>query len=290
MRYSRIAPGEKLDFFANYYSPIWSILYWLCHSQILPFKRLKKWDVASAVRAQSMAMFLHSLDDHLIDGQIPVSPLTLLLRSQAWTIMNRSFCNLAQDLPAGERTVRNFVGDYYSSLQDSRGPESLDGYCDLFRRQMAILMVAPILLSVKMTRVLDFVKDIEIAYGSFGIAWRLLDDINDIADDMEKGAHSSVYLCLPEELKILWNNNAGARSSSARDSASAIVNHILEHGLVDRIKGRICTELREAASIVEGQHLTGLAREFRCLAYPLGKSDSNEEEEDGRPEISLASK
>jgi hypothetical protein len=58
---------------------------------------LDEGDVTNAVTAQSMAMFLHSLDDHLVDGQVSVTPLTLFLRSQAWTIMTRAFCNLADE-------------------------------------------------------------------------------------------------------------------------------------------------------------------------------------------------
>ncbi|MGO9571492.1 MAG: hypothetical protein ACLP5H_28550 [Desulfomonilaceae bacterium] len=180
MQYAGVNLGDALDFFANYYPPTWSILYWLSHDHTLPTERLKEGDVTNAVAAQSMAMFLHSLDDHLTDRQIPVSPLTLLLRSQAWTIMNLACCNLAEGEPAGERTVRSFIDDYYSSIQDSKGLKSLDSYCDLFRRQMAIGMIAPILLSMKLTGISDFTRDIEIAYGSFGIAWRLLDDIKDI--------------------------------------------------------------------------------------------------------------
>ena len=198
-----------------------------------------------------MAMFLHSLDDHLTDGQVSVSPLTLLLRSQAWTIMNRAFCNLAEGVPAGERTVRSFIDDYYSSIQDSKGPKSLDSYCDLFRRQMAIGMIAPILLSMKMTGISDFTRDIEMAYGSFGIAWRLLDDIRDIGDDIEKGSHSAIYLCLPEKVRTHWNNNTIRNRAAAKDSTNAILNHILEHSLIDKIKERICAELETAASIVE---------------------------------------
>ena len=167
MQYSGVNLGDELDFFANYYPPAWSILYWLSHDYTLPAKRLKKGDVTSAITAQSMAMFLHSLDDHLTDSQVSVSPLSLLLRSQAWTIMNRAFCNLAEGVPAGERTVRSFIDDYYSSIQDSKGLKSLDSYCDLFRRQMAIGMIAPILLSMKMTGISDFTKDIQIAYGFF---------------------------------------------------------------------------------------------------------------------------
>jgi hypothetical protein len=67
-----------------------------------------------------------------------------------------AFSNLSENVTAGVRTVRSFVDDYYSSSQDSKGLKSLDSYCDLFRRRMAILMIAPILLSMKMTGISDF--------------------------------------------------------------------------------------------------------------------------------------
>jgi hypothetical protein len=274
MQYSGVNLGDELDFFANYYSPIWSILYWLCHNNTLTGKQLKKGDVTNAVVAQSMAMFLHSLDDHLTDSQLSVSPLTVLLRSQAWTIMNRAFCNLAEGVPDSERTIHGFLDNYYLGIQDSREQESLDNYCDLFRRQMAIGMVAPILLSMKMIEISDFTRDIEIAYGSFGIAWRLLDDIRDISRDMEKGAHSAIYLCLPKKVKTHWNNHNSKRRPAAKDSLNIVLNYILGNSLIEKIKERICTELETAASIVEAYGLKGLAREFRCLAHPLRKTGS----------------
>jgi hypothetical protein len=290
MRYSGLNLGDDLDFFANYYQPAWSILYWLRHHSSLHDKRLKRGDVTSAVTAHSMAMFLHSLDDHLTDSQLPVSPVTLLLRSQAWTIMNRAFCNLAEGVPAGDRTVGSFIDDYYSSNLDSVGPRSLDGYCDLFRRQMAIWLIAPILLSMKMTGVSAFTRDIQIAYGSFGIAWRLLDDIRDIGDDIENGSHSAIYLCLPKELRTQWNNNTISNRTAAKNSTNAVVNRILERSVIDKIKKRICAELETAASKVEAYDLTGLAREFRCLAHPLWNSGSNQEERHGKPGIALATR
>jgi len=274
MQYSRLNLGDRLDFFANYYPPAWSILYWLSHHSPLPTKRLKKEDVANAVTAQSMAMFLHSLDDHLIDRQVPVSPLTLLLRSLAWTIMNRASRSLADGIPTGERTVRNFINDYYSSMQDSQGPESLDSYCDLFRKQMATWMIAPILLSMKIAGTSDFTRDVEKAYGSFGIAWRLLDDIRDIGEDIEKRSHSSFYYCLPAKIRIQWNNHNGANQTAAKHNPIRILNHILESGLIDKIQKRILNELETAASIVQTYKMTGLAREFRSLAHPLRNSGS----------------
>jgi hypothetical protein len=275
MQYSGVNLGNELTFFANYYPPAWSILYWLSHYHTLHAERLEEGDVTNAVTAQSMAMFLHSLDDHLTDRQVPVSPLSLLLRSQAWTIMNRACCNLAEGVPSGERTVRSFIDDYYSSIQDSNELKSLDNYCDLFRRQMAIGMIAPILLSMKMTGISDFTKDIKLAYGSFGVAWRLLDDIRDIGADIEKGAHSALYVSLPKEVRAHWNNTTRRSQAAAKDSTNDILNHILQHSLVDKIKMRICSELETAASIVAAYNMTGLAREFRCLAHPLRNSANN---------------
>jgi len=219
-------------------------------------------------------MFLHSLDDHLTDQQVPVSPLTLLLRTRAWAIMDRAFLGLAHGVPAGMRTVRCFLDDYYSSMQDSNGLKSLDNYCDLFRKQMALGMIAPTLLSMKMTGMSDFTRDLQIAYGSFGISWRLLDDIRDIDGDIEKGSHSAIYLCLPKKVRTHWNNNTVKSRAAAKDCTNAIVNHILEHNLIDKIKKRICAELQTAASIVEAYGLAGLARELRDLARPLRKNSS----------------
>ena len=221
-----------------------------------------------------MAMFLHSLDDHLTDNQLPVSPLTLLLRSQTWTIMNRALCKLAEGLPGGKKKFQSFMDDYYSSIQDSNGQKNLDSYCHHFRKQMAIGMIAPILLSMKMNGIPDFIRDIEIAFGSFGIAWRLLDDIRDIRRDIEKGAHSAVYLCLPNKIRTHWNNHNSKSPAPAKDSLNTVLNHILEYRLIEKIKERICAELETASTIVEAYGLIGLSREFRCLAHPLRKSSS----------------
>ena len=287
-QYSGITLGEELDFFSNYYPPAWSILYWLSHYDTLAAKRLKARDVTSAVTAQSMAMLLHSLDDHLTDNQISVSPLTLLMRSQAWRIMNRAFCNLAEGLPGGNRKLRRFIDDYYSGIQDLEGPKSLDTYCDRFRKQMAMGMVAPTLLSMKMTGGSDFTRDLQIAYGSFGISWRLLDDIRDISDDMQKGAHSAIYLCLPKKLRTHWINCTLKNQGFAKAAQKCILSYILEHKVIVKVKDRICDELETAAAIVETHGLKGLAREFQCLARPLRRSGNFLEERYEKPEISLA--
>lgn len=274
LKYFGVNLSEGVDFYAHFYAPTWSILYWLSHNNTLPTNRLKKGDINNAVTAQSMAMLLHTLDDHLTDEQLNVSPLTLLLRSQAWTIMNRALGNLAKGIPGGSRTSQGFLGQYYSNIQDSKEQNNLDSYCCHFRKQMAIGMVAPILLSMKMERIADFARDMEMAYGSFGIAWRLLDDIRDIDRDMERGAHSAIYLCLPNKMRNHWNNHNNRSRTAAKEAWNAVLDHLLEYRLIEKIKERICEELRAASAVVEIYGLKGLSREFKCLAYPLRKSNN----------------
>lgn len=282
MRYAGIGPGNNLDFFANYYPPIWSILYWLSHEKSLPTERLNPRDVASAVTAQSMAMFLHSLDDHLTDGQVSVSPLTLLLRSQAWETMNSAFYSLAEETPKGELTIQRFIDDYYASNQNSTGLASLDKYCDLFRKQMAIVTVAPVILCMKLTGDPQFSKHVETGFGSFGIAWRLLDDIQDIDRDIETRAESSVYLCLPEILKSEWKSVSSETRDDSTPVITRILSHVLEDGIVDGIKARICAELQAASSAATECNMAGLAEEFRCLAHPLNNSHEIQGDGNGR--------
>ena len=278
MQYSGVKFGDELDFFANYYPPIWSIVYWLTKDSFFPHKQLQDEDLRSAVTAQSMAMFLHALDDHLTDNQVSVSLLTLLLRTEAWNSMNLALLNLSKGLPAGETTISRFINDYYSSNQDSTELGSLDRYCDLVRKQGATLLITPILLSMKMTGISKFTSDIETAFGSFGVAWRLLDDLRDIREDVGTGAETSIYLCLPERLRTYWKSSVFGTGATVESAQKAVLMYIFQHNIIGDIKKRIYAELELAASIVEAHNLTGLGAEFRCLADPFRNCGSHLEE------------
>lgn len=260
---------EKLNLLRLYYVPAWSIIYWLI--QIGPGgSRLKPVDIKKAKAAHYMAMFLHALDDHLCDHQMPATHLTLLLRSQAWMIMNNGFLRLADGVDGGTKIVEGYLDDYYASIRSSEKIESLDCYCDLFRRQMATWMIVPVLMAKKIDTGAEFAEAIRTAYGSFGVAWRLLDDINDLAADMISGVHSAVYVCLSEDMQNCWEkNHRGNAGDKIGGYSKAIVNYILHNRIIERIKERICSELASAAAIADDYHLSGLATEFRCLLRPL---------------------
>jgi hypothetical protein len=268
MQYTGTSIGDESGFLRYYYAPTWSILYWLVQSG--PNReRLNEEDIRRAKTAHAMAMLLHPLDDHLKDGQLPVTHLALLLRSQAWMGMNRSAERLANGVEGGESLIQGFIDDYYSGIRSHEDPASLDGYCDLFRKQMAIGLITPALITRRMTTDASFHRAVETAYGSFGIAWRLLDDIKDIETDLMQGNHSAVYVCLPEDLRKGWDEDAGTRGDESSGYQELLVDHLRVNRVIDSLVDRICNELEGAASIVDTCDMKGLADEFRCLQNPV---------------------
>jgi len=261
--------------FVNYfkYAPAWSILFWL-HRSCPDNRNLDPKYVKDAKTAHTMAMFLHAFDDHLTDGQWPVTHLALLMRSQSWMIMNQAYKRLAKGVEKGAAIVREFIDDYYSSICKSDETQSLDCYCALFRKQMATWLIVPILLARRICADEEFSHSVQAAYSSFGIAWRLLDDLQDIEKDMIKGVHSSIYVCLNEDLRGWWDKNTEEKKDRNNDCVQTILSYVLEEKVIDTIMDRVCNELESAASIADSCSMPGLAGEFRCLMKPLRKGQN----------------
>jgi hypothetical protein len=268
LKYLQASFSSGLNFVNYFYAPAWSILFWLLRS----FPGNTKLDPKSmkdAKTGHTMAMFLHAFDDHLNDGQLPVTHLALLLRSQSWVIMNRSFERLAKGVTRGSAIVRNFIDDYYSSIGTSDKTESLDCYCALFRKQMATWSVIPVLLARRVSTDEEFSRFVQAAYSSFGIAWRLVDDLQDIEKDMMKGVHSSIYVCLNEGVRGYWDKDTEEKKDQNKGHVQAILSYILEKGVIDTIMDRAYSELESAACIADSCSMPGLASEFRSLLKPL---------------------
>lgn len=260
--------GRELNFFANYYAPSWSIVYWLIQScpEDKPFSRA---DIKSAITAHAMALLLHPLDDHLNDCQLPATHLHLLLRSQSWAAMHAALNHLSDGIDGGAQLVQLFIDSYYDGICDSEEIESIEKYCEHFRKQMATWLIVPVLLTKEMAADEDLTCAIQGAFGSFGIAWRLLDDIRDIETDMINGNHSAIYVCLSEDMRKLWDDYPGDKFDQRNDAGGMILDYLLQNNAIDRLMQRICSELESAACRVEGYGLASLACEFRSLMTPL---------------------
>ena len=265
MKYLATPFGQPFNFFKNYYAPAWSIIYWLIQFAS-ERNTLKPKDKQHSKLAHSMALFLHPFDDHLNDNELPATHLTLLLRSQAWMLMHKALNCLAARSKGKKAVVQRYIEDYYCSVTRPKRFLSLDGYCEFFRKQMATWFIVPTLITKNMAVGEDLSSAVQTAYGSFGISWRLLDDIQDIKADMIKGMHSAIYTILPEKIKYHWDKEAEDKDSR---SVRIILEYILENGAIEKIKARICRELESAASIAEAHEITRWADQMRCLMRPL---------------------
>jgi len=266
MKYSGLSIGDDLNFFKNFYVPSWSIVYWLINLGDQNGRSSQE-DVRNAKTAHSMAMILHSLDDHISDNEIQASHLTLLLRSQSWMVMNQALRGLAVGVDGGIEIVENLIDEYYAAIWNPGNPDTLDAYCDLFKRQMATWLIVPGLLSRNWIPLKESSDAIQQAYEAFGVAWRLLDDIMDMAIDIRNSAHSAIYTCLPENMRALWDGNEPGGTDSYR--YQAILNYVCHSDLINQIKRRIVTELQSSIAISEGHDITGLALELRSLMSPF---------------------
>ncbi len=274
VKYLRTSFTNGVNFVDYFYAPAWSILFWLRRS--CPGNRkLDPKYVQDAKTGQTMALFLHALDDHLTDGQLPVTHLALLMRTQSWMIMKRALERLARGVPKGAAIVRDFIDNYYSSIGTDE-MESLDSYCDFFTKQIATWLIVPVLMAKKIYANEEFARSIQAAYSSFTIAWRLLDDLQDIETDMTKGIHSSLYTCLTDEIRTGWDRVKEEKADGNGGSAAQVLNYVLASGTIDRIRKRICNELESAASRADSCNMAGFADELRCLLRPLrnGKNRS----------------
>ena len=273
MEYLHASFSDGLNFVNYFYAPAWSILFWL-HRSCPDNRKLDPKYVKDAKTGHTMAMFLHAFDDHLTDGQLPITHLALLMRTQSWMMMNRAFESLARGVEKGAAIVSDFIDDYYSSIGTSDEMESLDSYCALFRKQMATWLIVPVLMAKRINANEEFARSVQAVYSSFGIAWRLLDDLRDIEKDMMRGVHSSIYVCLNRDLRGWWDKDPKKKKDRNKKYVQTILRYVLEKNVIDSIKDRACSELESAASIAGSCSMSGFADELRCLLRPLRNGEN----------------
>lgn len=219
-----------------------------------------------------MALFLHPLDDHLNDGQLPATHLNLLLRSQAWLRMHMALTPLAGEVMDGEAVVRGLIDDYYASIASSPPIATLDGYCAHFRKQMATWQIVPVLMAHHQTPDKSFAAALQKAYGAFGIAWRLLDDLQDIVSDRQSGTPSAIYYGLPESMRTDWSMSTADRP---KDGVDRVADFLATNEIQDAISNRIGHELTSAATMFSDLGMVGLTAELNAMGQPFQGGPGN---------------
>jgi len=262
-QYAGLAFGDKLEFFRNFSAPSWSIVYHLLHLGSAEAD-LDSGIKNAAISAHAMAMCIHSIDDHLVDGQVATTPLTLLIRSQAWCNMQKALELLKTYVPAGVSLVEDCIDRYYYGLTSAKQPKTLDSFCLRFKDQMAIGLIVPLILTLRFNVNPALSIAVKKAHESFGIAWRLIDDISDFPADMKVSAVSAVYFCLDKKRQCLWMNHAGGKTHEQQ--LFAFINKADVFGF---LKTRIRDEIQNAAAVMESVGIYTMAQEYRSLLIPF---------------------
>lgn len=260
---------KDIDFFRGFYPPAWSILYWI-NAAAAGEKRFSEDDLQNVNAVHASAMLLHRLDDHLVDAQIPLTHQCLLIRSHLWGALNQARGKLTRGIGSQAGFGNRFIERYYSSMDSRKRVDSLNSYCDRFKRQMAMGYIAPVWMAEQITSDPQLPKAVETLFGGFGIAWRLLDDLQDIPADMQTGQQSAVYWCLPEDIKPYWGGS-GPDPTVTADRARDIAEFIEGRAIVGQIVMRICRELDSAAMVAAACNIKGYSEELSALAAPLRK-------------------
>jgi hypothetical protein len=250
--------GNLQRFFTKFYAPSWTLLGWMGHGAIAAA------ELEQAIHLQGMAYFLHMLDDHLNDGQIPVSHLMLQLRTQAWMRFIQGAEQLVPSQKGRESLIYCWINRYFSGVHGPDAVDSLAAYCERFRQQLSTTLVLPMIVA---DRTFHSATDVQEAYEAFCIAWRLLDDLRDCQDDALAGEMSAVYYLLPLEQRQVWQGCQGLEPNSV--AWQGLAQYLEGEKVLQAIAREILAWLAMAQSAASRANLRGYAEELRQLAVPL---------------------
>jgi hypothetical protein len=262
-RRSADAAGAEPSFFHHFYSPLWSWIYWAATAPEVP----EVPEMGEVVAGQAMAMFLHLLDDHLCDGQLRCQPLLLQLRTAAWLKMEQCAQALAKDSASAKELWQSDISRYFAAIHRPPPRQDLDGYCAHFRDQMATCVAFPA-LTLRWQGTPEAAEDLcRIVYG-LGIAWRLVDDVQDAYADWLAGHESILYILLRAQPDFA--EGKGPPGDSARlGDWTRVAERLFRSGIVKVVLGRCSAELLHAAELAESRAWVGLSHELRQLRHPI---------------------
>lgn len=258
LKYSRSSLDGLFDFFKFYKSPIWTAV---CYAT----QRCNNKHICIlAPRAISLSLFIHSLDDHLHDGEIPCTHLMLALRSELWRWFLETLYAFSDD--DGIRfEISHYIDRYYSRIGKNEY-SGLDEYSKGFSDEMAIVtVVLYIVLSCSSVNKIQQNIIIE-AYEKFGCAWRYLDDLQDYEKDIASGVKTYAYFLLDAAAKKIWNKVSEIKDSDNGQERKEVISCIESSLFIDDAVNGINNLLNDAANSTKKSGLTDLAQEYKNCA------------------------
>ncbi len=254
------------DFVGLFPVPVWSFLHWARAGAGTGDD--DAWHALE--QAHALSLLIHLLDDHLLDGQLPVDMLGLQLRTVAWRSMDRLARRAARIWEVPESVVAGHLDRYVQAVASSDPVRGLDHCREVFVTQAAIWLLAPRLLEEAGRTApgpADYVRD-------FVVAWRLIDDVEDAAEDAAAGTRSTLWWALDERGRAAWD--AYGRESRAGGRAEerawrSLVRAVDGCGAAVRLVDDADVLLQRASATANGAGHQGWTTEVQCVRMGLGR-------------------
>ncbi|ASS76544.1 hypothetical protein CIG75_17305 [Tumebacillus algifaecis] len=256
--------GGDGDFYRLFYTPIWSFLHWVPEASGQAADAIL---LQEAQKAHAMSLFLYLWDDHLSDHLLPVDLLRLQVRTLAWQSFASRSRSLCKRIGTNPSLPDWHANSYLASLHRPRHVLNLEDYCQQFQQQVSIWTVVPYLLG-SVVGGDESASALARLIMNFAVAWRLLDDVQDIEHDLLRGTESAVWIELDPSGKELW-----AACHSQPQSAEAwaeLVQHIQGSGCLQRLLHLIDCNLQTASATAAAQGWFGIVQELEQCRQGIG--------------------
>ncbi len=264
--------GKRRNFIGLFYAPIWSFLHWI--PKTYP-NRISNDILILCRRAHSLSLLLHLWDDHLCDGQLNLDILRLQFRTILWNLFADSIQEICKLLSLDPSVAEKHLFDYLSSIQYQKISANINEYSEEFIKQIGIWTVVPRLMGYSAGK--NSVSKSLIEYAeNFGIAWRLLDDLQDIDLDLRSDKKSAIWILLNESGREFWNDCrilSQKQNSLNEKSWEKLQTHILETNIVSSLLDSIGHRINLCMELAQKNEWFEMAAEIRdigTLKKPFG--------------------
>ena len=253
--------GPSRAFYGLFYQPVWSFLHWVVAGAT---PTIASTALDDACTAQALGLFLHLWDDHLCDGQLATTPLSLQVRTDAWAAYTAAARRLAQHMGVASGWVDEHIATYLGAIHLPETITNVDDFCARFERQIAIWTLVPRLLGPAIGGA-QAGEDLAQVLSAFSNAWRLMDDMQDVEDDVLAGVESAVWQVLGADGRAAWTETHRQSKALGRlDGASwaRLQSHLDAGGCIADLLVRTYAWLDTAAELAQKNHWCDLAIEI----------------------------
>jgi hypothetical protein len=268
----QIYSGQSDAFFRLFYQPVWSFLHWVM-AQATP--AIPQAAMDDARTAQALGLFLHLWDDHLCDGQLATTQLALQVRSDAWAAYRAAALRLAQRMGVPNSMVDEHTNTYLSAIHIPEFIDNLDDFCARFERQIAIWTLVPRLMGPAIGGE-SAGEDLAQILKAFSNAWRVMDDVQDVEDDVLAGVESAVWQSLDANGRQAWaeaHTQAKVLGQLEAQSWAALQAHLDASNCISKLLVVTYDWLDKAAAVAQKSQWPELAYEIlahRPFELPSG--------------------